>query len=149
MKADQEGSILALKKAITAQRVGETAPIQSPVRASKSNGMMESTVRLWQEQPRTIKHDVESRFKQIIEIDSVLFSWLVPYVADTLNKYQIGVSGATAYENLTGHKCRPLVLGFGETVEHICETDKGNQHKADSRVGTGVFLGYVGRTMEY
>ena len=35
MKSDQEPSILALKKAVAAERVGEIVPIESPVRASK------------------------------------------------------------------------------------------------------------------
>ena len=38
MKSDQEPSIVALKTAVAAARVGETVPIESPVRASKSNG---------------------------------------------------------------------------------------------------------------
>ena len=41
------------------------------------------------------------------------------------------------------------MLGFVETVGFICETDRGNQHKADSRVGVGLFLGYVWHTTEY
>ena len=96
---------------------------------------MENVVKLWQEQPGTRNRDVESRFKKKIQVDSVLFSWLVPYVADTLNKYKVGVDGVTACERITGHKCRQFVLGFAETVGYICETVKGNQHKADSRVG--------------
>jgi hypothetical protein len=72
MKTDQEPAILALKRAVSAERVGETVPIEAPVGASKSNGMMENAVKLWQEQLRTIKHDVESRFKKKIEVDSVL-----------------------------------------------------------------------------
>ena len=79
----------------------------------------------------------------------MLFLWLVPYVADTLNKYKVGIDGVTAYERITGHKCCHVVLGFAETVGCICETEKGNQHKANSRVGVGVFLGYVWRTSEY
>ena len=71
MKSDQEPSILALKKAVAAKRVGETVPIESRVRDSKSNGRMESAVNMWQEQLRTIEHDVESRFKNRIEVDSV------------------------------------------------------------------------------
>ena len=47
-KTDQEASIVALKRAVTAARTGETVPIESPVRASKSNGMMESAVGVWQ-----------------------------------------------------------------------------------------------------
>ena len=34
-------------------------------------------------------------------------------------------------------------------MDYIPETDKGKQFKADSRVGTGVFLGYVWRSTEY
>ena len=60
-KTDQEPSIVALKRAVAAERVGETVPIESPVRASKSNGMMENAVKSWQEQLRTIKHYVEHR----------------------------------------------------------------------------------------
>ena len=149
IKSDQEPSILKLKKSVAAERVGETVPIESPVRASKSNGMMENAVKLWQEQLQAIKHDVESKFKKRIEVDSVLFSWLIPYVTDTINKYKIGTDGLTAYERITGHKCRHFVIGFAETVDYILETDKNKQYKADSRVGTGVFLGYVWRTTEY
>ena len=42
------------------------------MRASKSNGMMENAVKIWQEQLRTIKHDVESKFKRRIEVEGVL-----------------------------------------------------------------------------
>ena len=64
MKSDQGPSILALKKAVAAERVGETLPIESPVSASKSNGRMGNAVKIWQEQLRTIKHDIESRFNE-------------------------------------------------------------------------------------
>ena len=37
-KSDQEPSIIALQSSIAATRIGETVPIESPVRASKSNG---------------------------------------------------------------------------------------------------------------
>ena len=43
-KSDQEVSIVAVKRAVAAARMGETVPIESPVRASKSNGMMESAI---------------------------------------------------------------------------------------------------------
>ena len=100
-------------------------------------------------QLRTIKHDVESKFKKRIEVDSVLFSWLIPYITDTMNKYKIGTDRRTAYERIIGHKCRHFVLGFAETVDYILETEKGKQFKADSRVGVGVSLGYAWRTTEY
>ena len=74
---------------------------------------------------------------------------MIPYVTGTMNKYKVGSDGRTAYERITGHKCRHFVIGFGETIDYILETEKGKQFKADSRVGTGVFLGYVWRTAEY
>ena len=42
MKSDQEPSVVALKRAVTAARTGETVPIEPPARASESNGHMES-----------------------------------------------------------------------------------------------------------
>ena len=140
-KTDQEPSIVALKRAVAAERVGETVPIESPVRASKSNGMMENAVKIWQEQLRTIKHLVEHKLGKRIEVDGVIFSWLIPYVTETLNKFKVGLDGLTAYERITSHKCRHLTIGFCEAVDYILETDKGNQHKADSRMGTGIFVG--------
>ena len=60
-KSDQEASTIALKGSVAATRIGETVPIESPVRASKSNGLMENAVKIWQGQLRTIKHHVDSR----------------------------------------------------------------------------------------
>ena len=79
-KTDQEPSLVALKHATAAARVGETAFIESPVRASKCNGMMENAIKIWQGQLRTIKHDVESRLGICIEPGGALFSWLFHFV---------------------------------------------------------------------
>ena len=68
-KSDQEPSILLFKKALSAARGGETVPIDSSVRAPKSNGMIERAVRIWQDQLRTIKHFTEARLGKRIIID--------------------------------------------------------------------------------
>ena len=52
-----------------------------------------------------------------------------------MNKFQVGSYGKTAYANITAHKCKHFIIGFGEVVGYILETDKSNIHKADSRVG--------------
>ena len=67
-------SIIALKKAAAASRNGETVPIESPVRASKSNGMMEAAVGRWQAQLRPAKHYAEAMLGKRIEVGGVLFS---------------------------------------------------------------------------
>ena len=148
-KTDQEPAIVSLKRAIAALRMGETVPIESPVRASKSNGMMEAAVGRWQAQLRTAKHYAEAMLGKRIEVGGVLFSWLIPYVTEIMNKFKVGSDGRTAYERITGHKCRHIGVGFGECVNFMLETDKGNRHKADSELMSGVFLGYVWRTTEY
>ena len=112
-KTDQEPSIVALKRAVSVARKGETVPIESPVRASKSNGDMENAVKIWQEQLRTIKHFTESMLGKRIEVDSVLISWLIPFCADIINKFRVGKDGRTAYERITEHKCKHFVIGFG------------------------------------
>ena len=43
-KTNQEPSIAALRRAVAAARTGETVSIAFPVRAPKSDGMMESAV---------------------------------------------------------------------------------------------------------
>ena len=65
-----------------------------------------------------------------------------------MNKFRVGFDGRTAYEKITEHKCRSMIIGFGESVDYILETDKGARHKADSRVHQGIFLGYVWRSTE-
>ena len=131
-KSDQEPSIVALKSSIAASRIGETVPIESPVRASKSNGRMENAVKIWQGQLRTIKHFDESRLGIRIAPGSALFSWLIPYSADILNKFRVGADGRTAYERITSHACKVAQVGFAEVVDFKLETDKNNRRKAES-----------------
>ena len=148
-ESDQEHSIVALKAAISASRVGETVPIETPVRASKSNGMMENAVNIWQGQLRTIKHYVESRIGRPIEPGGAIFSWLIPFCADILHKFRVGVDGRTAYERITAHKCNVAQIGFCEVVDFKVETDKHNRLKADSEFSEVFFLGYAWRSTEY
>ena len=148
-KSDQEPSIVALKHAVSAARIGETVPIESPVRSSKANGMMENAVKIWQGQLRTIKHYVETRVAKTIEPGSALFTWLIPFCADILNKFRIGSDGRTAYERITSHSCKVAQIGFAEIVDFKLETDKNNRLKADSEFNVGIFLGYAWRSTEY
>lgn len=147
-KTDQEPSIIALKQAVAAAGAGETAPVESPVRASKSNGMTESAVGIWQGQLRAINHYTERKMKKRIEEDSVLFSWLIPFCADIMRNFRVGSDGRTLSEKITEHKCRSLIIGVGESADYILETHKRAMHKADPRVHHGSFLGYVCRSTE-
>ena len=84
---------------------------------------------------------MEAKINKRIEVDGVLFSWLIPYVTDTSDKLKVGVDGMTAYERITAHKCKHFAVGFAEVVDFFLQTKKGEQHNVDSRVGIGIFLG--------
>ena len=148
LKSDQEDSIVALKRAIATGRVAESVPIESPVRASKSNGKVENGIKVWQKQVRTIKHHVESRIKRKIKTDSPLLEWLFVWCAEIMNKFKVQASSRTVYEQITGHQCNHMVIGFAETVHFQCTQDKSHRHKLDSDWQTGVFLGVIWRTTE-
>ena len=79
--------------------------------------MMETTIRRWQEQLRAIKHFTEAKMKRRIEVDGVLFSWLIPYVIEIISKLRIGPDGRTAYEQITEHKCRHFAIAFGKVSD--------------------------------
>ena len=100
--------------------------------------MMESAIGIWQGQLRNIKHCTEEKLKKNIDIDRVLYSWLEPFCSDSMNKFHVGSDGRTAYEKITEHKCKSIIIGFGESIDYALETDKGSMHKADSRVHQGI-----------
>ena len=54
----------ALRRAIAVMRKGDTTPIISLVRCSKSNGRMENAVKIYCGQLKTVKHFFESKVKR-------------------------------------------------------------------------------------
>ena len=73
----------------------------------------------------------KKKLNKRILLDSALFSWLIPYCIEILNNFKVGSDWRTAYERATEHKCGHLLVGFGETVNFILETDRAARHKAD------------------
>ena len=137
IRSDQEVSIKALKMTIATMREAETALIESPVRESKSNGNVERAVRNWRDQYRTMRHYVEHRMKTKIANGSPLSTWLVAWAADVINKFRVRDNGRTAFELMTQHRCKHLVVGFAERVHFQHTLVDKNQYKKD----VGMFLG--------
>ena len=145
LRSDQEVSILALKRAVAVKRAAETAFVESPVRESKSNGKIERAVRTWRDQYRTLRHQFERKMNVKLEKSGVLSSWLVSWAAEVLNRYKLQESGRTAFEMLTGHRCKTAVVGFGEKVffQHT------SRQKDDYKKEVGIFLGITDRSSSY
>lgn len=145
VKSDQEPSIVALRRGIALNRTGNTVPINSPVRCSKSNGRMENCVKRFQGHMRVLKHFFESKVQRELPPECAMFSWLVTWTAESLNKFKVGYDGLTAYERITKHKCGHENFGFGESVIWQMTPDKTDRNKLDSNFRDGVFLGVVWR----
>ena len=111
--------------------------IESPVRESQPDGNVERSVRNWRDPYRTMRHHLDNRMKKTVPNGSPLSTWLATWAADMINKYRAQSNVRKAYELTTQHKCKHVVVGFGEKVhfQHI-QVDK-NQYKKD----VGMFLG--------
>ena len=143
IQCDQEPSIVELRRAISAQRLGQTVPINSPVRCSKANGKMENSVKLFQGQLRVLKHYFESKIEKHVESNRVLLSWLIPWVTESLNNFRVGSDGKACYERIAGQRCRHNVCGFGESIIWQKPPDKTNRGKLNCEFRDGIFLGVV------
>ena len=97
---------------------------------------------------KTVKHYVEARLGKRIEQGSALFTWLIPFCTDLLNKFRVGSDGRTAYERITSHTCEVAQIGLAEIVDFKLETDKNSRHKADSEFNAGVCLGFAWRSTD-
>ena len=149
IKSDQEESIVALRRSIAAKRIGETIPINSPVRCSKSNGRMERAIRTYQGQLRTLKIYFEDNVKKQLPSGCAMFSWLIAWTSEIINKFKVQEDGKTAYESITKHKCNHMVIGFGESVQWQMTPNKNVRDKVNGDFRDGIFLGVIWRTTEY
>ena len=123
LKSDGEEGMKALKSRVALKRKCETAIIQSPVRESKSNGAMESSIRSWKGQYRTLRLYLEHRIKAKVSFGHPLLSWLSVWSAEVINKLRPR-NGRTSYELMTGHRVKHLVVAFGEKVMVQFTADK-------------------------
>ena len=145
MKSDQDTALIALKDALAVRRKAETAFIESPVRQSKCNGLVERAIRNWRDQHRTLRHHVEHRMGAKMKEKSALSTWLVSFAAEVINKHRLQPCGRTAFEKLTHHKCSHQAIGFGEKV--YFQHSKIN--KNDYRKEVSIFLGMNDRNGTY
>ena len=110
---------------------------------------MERAIRSWQSQMRTLKHYFETMVKRQLPSNCALFSWLVAWTAEVMNKFKVQSNGKTAYEQITKHKCNHWVFGFGESVQWQQTPDKNIRDKFNGDWRDGIFLGVIWRTTEY
>ena len=75
---------------------------ESPVGEHQSNGMVENGVQRIQGQFRIRRHALEARYGERIGGNHNCWPWLVRHVGQSLNRYQVGPDGKTAYKRWKG-----------------------------------------------
>ena len=104
----------------------------SPVGSSKSNGIVERAIQSVQEMIRTIRSDIEGRWK--VKIDATHSIW--PCVAEQagflLTRFEAGRDGKTAYERLEGKSAK--VQGLIRTRDLVEKTSRRTAREVDMHV---------------
>ena len=75
---------------------------------------MEKAVQQWEGQLRTLKFALETSIGENISVKSKYFGWLNMWTATSLNHFQFGFDGNTAFARTTGNLCNGPIAEFGE-----------------------------------
>ena len=98
-KSDQGPAVLALKEAVTRRITAikgegvQIVPEVSLVGESQSNGDVENAAEQVQGQFRTIRSQLQSKYKTRVNENSEVLAWLVTHAAHSLNRYLVGTDG--------------------------------------------------------
>ena len=87
-----------------------------PPSDSRANGYAEMAVRSVKVQVRVLKTAFQSSTREILDVQSAGFAWLVEHAADNLNKGLVGPDGCTAYERLRGPRYGGLLYDVGQVI---------------------------------
>ncbi len=139
---------MALKRAVMARREARTTPIESKVRVSVSNAHVERAIRKWRGQFRKLKIHLETRINKKIPATHPMIPFMVSWAADVIRKYKVRSNGRTSYEEMTGHRVKHIIAGFGEHIQFM--TAKGKiQNMFEGEWSDGYVMGVVSRSSEY
>ena len=141
VKCDNEPALRALRQAVMAKLEG-ASPIDPPEHESPASGIVESGVKTWKGVLRVHLLALEHKIGGGLPSDHPVMTWLIQFVADTINKGLVGADGMTPYERLHhGKKWRAEEYEFGEQVMWR-HPRAGEEHAIiDGRFSPGVWLG--------
>ena len=149
IKSDQENSMKYVIEDVCMARTGaKTVKMNSPVKSSGSNGVVERAAQAVEGQLRTMKDALDTRYGQVIPVEHCIVVWLVKYVSILLNKMEIGHDGKTAEQRGRGRKSAVLGLEFGERVLYKKRLESSHMEKLLPRWEYGVFVGIKQRSAE-
>ena len=146
LKCDNEPSMKALQDAMIHSCVGADVIPQGPLEGDHmANGRVELAVREVKRQCRTLRISAEQNTSVRIADDSPLFSWLLRFAAQVMNKMRIGKDGKTSDMRRTGQTWRKPMAQFGEKVLFHKIGEEGISSFV-KRMIQGIFVGHHYRT---
>ena len=108
VKTDNEPALVALVEAWSRYRAakggGKMIMEHSPVRSSKSNGVVEKAVQEVQGMVRTMRSALEDKWGMKMSMEHPIWAWLIEYSAFVWSRYRVGKDGKTAYERINGEE---------------------------------------------
>ena len=78
----------------------------SPVKSSKSNGVVEKAVQDVQGLIRTMRSALEDKRGAKMPIEHPVWAWLVEYAGFLWTRFNVGKDGRTPYERMKGKKAK-------------------------------------------
>lgn len=98
---------------------------------------------------RKLKLHLEGQIHKRIELSHRMVPWMVSWAAEVILKFEVQANGRTRYEDLTGHRVRQKILGFGEHAHFKPATDDGHRSNFDGEWLNGFFAGVIAWSSEY
>ena len=78
-----------------------------------------------------------------------LTEWMVIWAGELIMRYVKREKARSAFESMTGHRCKQPAFMFGEMVMFRLELEKTNRMKATGTWHIGTFMGADSRSVEY
>ena len=131
-KSDNEPAMVALKGAVKNEVTEDLVMEESPVEDSQANGIIERTNRTVQGQFRTMKSQLEERYKQVVSVSHMCIPWLISHAAMVITLFHVGQDGQTGYQRWKGKAFNKRIPEFGESVWFMPigqRAKKGNRNK--------------------
>ena len=91
---------------------------------------------------------MEANLGKKIPEDHPVIAWMVKHAAATMNRFQVGRDGKTAYRRLKGRNFKRQYVKMGEAVWFLKPKTEG-KNKGESRWGEGIWLGIREESGEY
>ena len=113
----------------------------NPVKSKGFNGVIERAIQAVEGHIRTMKSQLDERYKVKIDIGHPIITWLCEYSTYLANRLEVGKDGKTSYERCRGKRAKVLGFEFGERVLWKKRQPGSSMQKMNEQWEYGLFDG--------